>query len=166
MQINIRKAQKEDVAAMLGLVKELAEYERAPEAVINTEAMMMEDGFGPNAIFSAFVAETNNEIVGLALYYTAYSTWKGKIFFLDDIVVTERLRKAGIGKMLIDHVLREAELKGANQIRWQVLEWNEPAINFYKKVGAELDPEWVNCRMSKEEIAAYNSRNQKTEVRN
>lgn len=155
MEILIRKATANDVAHMLKLVKELAAYERAPEAVINTEAMMLEDGFGKDSIYKAFVAESNSEILGIALYYTAYSTWKGKILFLDDIVVTEKIRRSGIGKKLIDAVLKEANKTGVNQIRWQVLEWNEPAIAFYKSIGAELDPEWINCRMSKEEIQHY-----------
>ena len=155
MDIHIRKAVKEDVPAMLGLVKELAEYERSPQSVINTEQMLLEDGFGTNSIYRAFVAETDGTIVGLALYYTAYSTWKGKIFFLDDIVVTEKFRRYGIGKKLINHVLKAAHTAAVNQIRWQVLEWNTPAITFYKKIGAELDPEWINCRMSKEEIEGY-----------
>ncbi len=140
---------------MFRLVKELAEFERAPEAVVNTEQMLLEDGFGADAIYKAFVADADGAIVGMALYYTAYSTWKGKIFFLDDIVVTEQFRGFGVGKKLIDNVLNEAHRAGANQIRWQVLEWNTPAIEFYKKVGMELDPEWINCRMSKEEISNY-----------
>ena len=158
MEISIRKAVKEDVPAMFRLIKELAEYERAPEAVINTEQMLLEDGFGTNAIYKAFVAEADKKIVGLALYYTAYSTWKGKIYFLDDIVVTEQYRRHGVGKKLIDNVLKDAYENGTNQIRWQVLEWNTPAIEFYKKVGMELDPEWINCRMSKEGIEAYTKR--------
>ncbi|HRN93441.1 MAG TPA: GNAT family N-acetyltransferase [Chitinophagales bacterium] len=155
MDIKIRKANPNDVPAMLQLVKELAEFEREPEAVINTEAMMLEDGFGKNSIYSAFVAELNTKILGIALYYTAYSTWKGKILYLDDIVVTEKQRRSGIGKKLIDAVLREANTLGVNQIRWQVLEWNTPAIAFYKTLGVELDPQWINCRMSKEQIQNY-----------
>lgn len=155
MNFTIRKATENDVPAMLQLVKELAEFEREPEAVINTETMMREDGFGEQSIYRAFVAENQNEIVGIALYYTAYSTWKGKIVYLDDIVVTEKQRRSGIGKKLIDAVLKEANLCGANQIRWQVLEWNTSAIEFYKTLGVEFDPQWINCRMSKEQIQNY-----------
>lgn len=155
MKTIIRKATPNDVPAMLQLIKELAAYEREPEAVINSEAMMLEDGFGANAIYKAFVAETNSNIIGLALYYTAYSTWKGKILYLDDIVVTEKERRNGIGKKLIDALLMEAKQVGINQIRWQVLEWNTPAIEFYKKIGVEFDPQWINCRMSKEAINSY-----------
>ena len=157
MSFIIRKGTEADVSGMMRLVKELALYERAPEAVVNTEAMLLEDGFGKKSIYRVFVAEDagTNDIVGMALYYTAYSTWKGKIFFLDDLVVTERYRKFGIGKKLLDEVLKEANAMGVEQIRWQVLDWNEPAIAFYKKIGAELDPEWITCKMSKTEIAAY-----------
>ena len=154
-EVQIRKATTADVPAMFGLVKELALFERAPEAVITTEQQMLEDGFGSDSIYKAFVAEQDGKIVGLALYYTAYSTWKGKIFYLDDIVVTESHRRFGIGRRLINEVLKAAKQDGVNQIRWQVLEWNTPAIEFYKLLGAELDPEWINCRMSKEEIEAY-----------
>ncbi|MBK7148248.1 MAG: GNAT family N-acetyltransferase [Bacteroidetes bacterium] len=160
MSFIIRRGTETDISGMMCLVKELALFERAPEAVVNTEAMLLEDGFGKHSIYKVFVAEdvATNDIIGMALYYTAYSTWKGKIFFLDDLVVTERFRKFGIGKRLLDEVLREAHEAGVEQIRWQVLDWNEPAIAFYKKIGAELDPEWITCKMSKAEIAAYVSK--------
>ncbi len=160
MSFIIRRGTEADISGMMRLVKELALFERAPEAVVNTETMLREDGFGKHSIYKVFVAEdaANNDIIGMALYYTAYSTWKGKIFFLDDLVVTERFRKFGIGKRLLDEVLREAHEAGVEQIRWQVLDWNEPAIHFYKKIGAELDPEWITCKMSKAEIAAYVSK--------
>lgn len=154
--IEIRRGTPNDVPGILALIKELALYERAPEQVLNTEQLLLEDGFGPNSIYSVFVAEDEQQqIVGIALYYTAYSTWKGRIFYLDDIVVTERLRRAGLGRRLLNEVLREAAKAGVNQIRWQVLEWNEPAIAFYKKAGVQLDAEWINCKMSKEQIRDY-----------
>lgn len=142
---------------MFRLVKELAEFERAPEAVVNTETQMLEDGFGKEAIYRVFVAEdtVTNEVVGMALYYTAYSTWKGKMLFLDDLVVTEKYRRYGIGRKLINAFLNEARELGVNQVRWQVLNWNAPAIEFYKSLGAELDPEWITCKMSNQDIAAY-----------
>ncbi|HWB63215.1 MAG TPA: GNAT family N-acetyltransferase [Chitinophagales bacterium] len=157
MSFVFRKGDEKDVSGIFRLVKELAEFERAPEAVVNTEKMLLEDGFGKNSIYQVFVAEevATGDIIGMALYYTAYSTWKGKLIYLDDLVVTEKFRRYGIGKKLIDMVLQTAYDDGVNQIRWQVLEWNTPAIEFYKKIGAELDPEWINCRMSKQEIAAY-----------
>ena len=139
---------------MLGLVKELALYEKATEEVINSEAQMLEDGFGTTSIFRAFVAENqdSNEIAGMALYYTAYSTWKGKIFFLDDIVVKESYRQTGIGKKLITALIQDAKDNNIPQIRWQVLEWNTPAIKFYESIGAFIDKEWYTCKMSKEGI--------------
>jgi GNAT superfamily N-acetyltransferase len=155
MEAIVRKAQPDDVPAMLRLIKELAVYERAPHSVINTEERMLEDGFGKQAIYKALVAEKSCTIVGLALYYLAYSTWKGKIFYLDDLIVTEKERRKGIGKMLIEAVLNEAKQSSVNQIRWQVLEWNTPAIEFYKKMGVDFDSQWINCSMSKEAIHLY-----------
>jgi GNAT superfamily N-acetyltransferase len=153
-QLVIRRAERKDVAGMFALVQELALYEKAPEQVINTPAAMEEDGFGPNAIFKAFVAEDTQtaKLVGMALYYTAYSTWKGKIFFLDDIVVTESMRRHQVGGRLLHALLQEAMNLGIAQIRWQVLDWNTPAIRFYEKAGLEFDPEWINCRMSGAQI--------------
>ena len=157
MSFIIRHGDEKDIPGMFKLVKELAEFERAPEAVVNTEQMLREDGFGKHSIYKVFIAEevTTGDVIGMALYYTAYSTWKGKIFFLDDLIVTERFRKYGIGQKLLDEVLKAAHEAGVNQIRWQVLDWNTPAINFYKKIGAEVDPTWYDCKMSKEEISQY-----------
>lgn len=157
MSFIIRKGDKNDVTGMFRLVKELAEFEKAPEAVVNTEKMLFEDGFGKNPIYNVFVAEdvATNEIIGMALYYVAYSTWKGRIFFLDDLIVTESWRRFGIGAKLINEVLTAAKESGVEQIRWQVLDWNTPAIEFYKKIGAELDPEWITCKMTKAEITGY-----------
>jgi ribosomal protein S18 acetylase RimI-like enzyme len=154
MNYTIRKATPTDIPAMMGLVNELALYEKAPEEVINTEAKMFEDGFGAASIFKAFVAENKDskEIAGMALYYTAYSTWKGKIFFLDDIVVKESYRQTGIGKKLITALIQDAKDNDIPQIRWQVLEWNTPAIKFYESIGAFIDKEWYTCKMSKENI--------------
>lgn len=154
MNYTIRKATPTDIPAMLGLVKELALYEKALEEVVNTETKMLEDGFGEASIFSAFVAENEDtkEISGMALYYTAYSTWKGKIFFLDDIVVKESCRQSGIGKKLITALIQDAKDNNIPQIRWQVLEWNTPAIKFYESIGAFIDKEWYTCKMSKEDI--------------
>lgn len=160
MSFKIRKGVQEDVPAMMALVKELALFERAPEAVVNTEAMLLEDGFGENSIYKVFVAEEEDtkNIVGMALYYTAYSTWKGKIFFLDDLVVTASHRRFGLGRKLLTAVLKAAAEAKVEQIRWQVLDWNEPAILFYKSIGAELDAEWITCKMTKSEIAEYLSK--------
>src|SRR3954466_14994742 len=143
MSFIIRHGDKGDVPGIFRLVKELAEFERAPEAVINTEKMLLEDGFGKHSLYKVFVAEAydTKDIVGMALYYTAYSTWKGRILYLDDLVVTEASRRYGIGRKLINEVLKDALDSKVSQIRWQVLDWNTPAIEFYKSLGVEFDPE-------------------------
>lgn len=153
--MEIRQGNKQDVPGAFALIRELALYEKAPEEVDNTIESMIEDGFGDEPIFGFFVAEANQAIVGLALYYYRYSTWKGKCLYLEDIVVTESHRGRGIGKLLFDRIVtkvKEEKLKG---ISWQVLEWNEPAISFYKKLNAAMDGEWINCRMGKGEIERY-----------
>ncbi len=157
MSFIIRRGDVNDVPGMFRLVKELALFERAPEAVVNTEDKLREDGFGRNPIYKVFVAEAadTNEIIGMALYYTAYSTWKGRIFYLDDLIVTESYRRFGIGRKLLNEVLRDANEKGVTQIRWQVLDWNTPAIEFYRTIGAEFDKEWITCKMSDTEINTY-----------
>ena len=153
--INIRKGIIDDLPQVLGLIQELAEYERAPNEVTNTLEDMERDGFGENQIFKFFVAEGEEGIVGIALYYTAYSTWKGKTLYLEDLVVTERMRRSGVGRKLFDAVAQEAKETGVKRFRWQVLEWNEPAIAFYNKIGAELAGEWINCTMTEEQIRNY-----------
>lgn len=141
-----------------GLIKELAEYEKAPLEVTNTLEDMQRDGFGDEPIYKFFVAESDTEgVVGIALYYTAYSTWKGKMLFLEDLVVTERHRRSGIGRKLFNAVAAEARQTGAKRFKWQVLDWNEPAIAFYKKIGANLDGEWINCNMTEEQIKDYSA---------
>src|SRR5690606_5172808 len=142
---NIREGKKEDLPRVLELVKELAEYERAPEQVINTVEQMEIDGFGPQPIFGFFVAEGEKGIVGLSLYYWRYSTWKGKRLYLEDIIVTESERGKGIGKLLFDRTMQKALEENCTGMMWQVLDWNEPAINFYKKYGAKFDAGWLNC---------------------
>ncbi len=144
MEVNIRRAAKADCPRMLELVQELATYERAPDQVTVTLEHFEKSGFGEHPVYWAFVAEHNNEIVGFALYYIRYSTWKGQRMYLEDIVVTESWRGRKIGRMLFDRLIVEAREKGFGGMTWQVLEWNEPAINFYKKYNASLDPEWVN----------------------
>ncbi|MCP2043138.1 GNAT family N-acetyltransferase [Pontibacter sp. HSC-36F09] len=155
--INIRRGTIDDLPQVHALIKELAVYEKAPDEVTNTVQDMHWDGFGENPIFKFFVAETKEGIVGIALYYMAYSTWKGKMLFLEDLIVTERLRRGGIGKMLFNAVAREAKEIGAKRMKWQVLDWNEPAIAFYKKMGANLDGEWINCNFNEEQIKGYSA---------
>lgn len=142
--VKIRRAEKRDCPRLLELVKELAEYERAPTEVTVTLQHFEESGFGNNPVWWAFVAEEDGMIHGFALYYIRYSTWKGQAMYLEDIIVTEKMRGKQIGRMLLERLIEEAKEKGWKRIVWQVLEWNETAINFYKKYEAKFDPEWLN----------------------
>ena len=143
--IIIRKAVAADCPRLLELVQELAEYEKAPQEVTVTLEHFVESGFGANPVWWAFVAEVDGKVQGFALYYIRYSTWKGQRMYLEDILVTESMRGKGLGKLLFDQLIEEARERKLNGIVWQVLEWNEPAIKFYKKYDAAFDPEWVNC---------------------
>lgn len=153
----IRRGREADLPQVLTLIQELAEYEKAADQVTNTLADMQRDGFGREPIFGFFVALEVPEgpIVGIALYYTAYSTWKGRMLFLEDLVVTEPMRGTGLGRKLFEAVVAEARYSGAHRLKWQVLEWNEPAIGFYKKLGANLDPEWHNGNLTAEQIQDF-----------
>jgi GNAT superfamily N-acetyltransferase len=154
--ITIRRGTEADLPSVHALIVELAIYERAPDEVTNTLADMRRDGFGPAPIFNFFVAEAAEQgILGIALFYTAYSTWKGRMLFLEDLVVTEAARGTGIGRKLFDAVVAEARRTGAHRLKWQVLEWNEPAIGFYQRLGANLDPEWFNGNLTAEQLQAY-----------
>ncbi len=148
MDIIIRRAQKTDCVRLLELIQELAVYEKAPEEVTVTLAHFEESGFGQNPVWWCFVAEVNGVVVGMALYYIRYSTWKGQRMYLEDILVTEEMRGKKIGSMLFDQLIQEAKEKKLKGMNWQVLDWNEPAINFYKKYNASFDPEWVNCSIN------------------
>jgi GNAT superfamily N-acetyltransferase len=147
-QTVIRRAVKEDCARILELVKELAEYEKAPQEVTVTLEHFEDSGFGSKPVWWAFVAELNGKVEGFALYYIRFSTWKGQRMYLEDFLVTEKLRGQGIGKKLFDQLITEAKAKNLSGIVWQVLEWNEPAINFYKKYQASFDAEWINCAIN------------------
>jgi len=147
MNITIRRATKEDCPAMLELIRELAVYEKAPDEVTVDPKHFEESGFGENPVWWAFVAEIQTSdvpVVAFALYYIRYSTWKGQVMYLEDLLVTESMRGNGIGKMLLDRLIEEAREKGFKKVVWQVLDWNEPAINFYKKYNASFDGGWVN----------------------
>ncbi len=145
MNIVIRKAIAEDCPEMLRLIRELAEYEKAPDAVTVTLDHFRDSGFGPQPVWWAFVAETDGKMVGMALWYIRYSTWKGQRMYLEDIVVSEAWRCRGIGGRLMDALIAEAKTLGLSGITWQVLEWNDPAIQFYKKYEAQFDSEWINA---------------------
>jgi len=148
MNISIRKATANDIAAMMQLIKELALYERAPEQVTVTEEHFRQSLFGAHPVCWAFVAiNDKDEVIGIALYYIRYSTWKGQRMYLEDIIVTDACRGMGIGSMLMEALIAEAKGKGFSGILWQVLEWNAPAINFYKKYPVHFDPEWINVSM-------------------
>ncbi|WP_305982351.1 GNAT family N-acetyltransferase [Roseivirga thermotolerans] len=153
--MKIRKGVKSDLPSVLELIKELAVYEKALHEVEITLEQLEEDGFGEEPVFQFLVATENEEIVGLALYYFRYSTWKGKAIYLEDLVVKESHRGKGYGQKLLDAIVEEARQTGLKQVRWQVLDWNEPAINFYKKLGAHLDDEWINCTLTAKQIANY-----------
>lgn len=144
--MTIRNALAKDVAAIHSLIIELAVYEKEPNAVINTPENLQEDLFTHKRCF-AIVAEDEEQIIGFALYYFGYSTWKGCTLYLEDIFVQERARKKGVGQALFDEILKRAKMEKVKRMDWQVLTWNTPAINFYKKNKAFLDEDWINGRL-------------------
>src|SRR5688500_2064888 len=147
MSTIVRKAVKEDCERLLELVNELAEFEKAPQEVTVTLEHFIESGFGKQPVWWAFVVEVDGTVQGFALYYIRYSTWKGQRMYLEDLLVTEKMRCRGFGKLLFDRLIEEAKEKKLNGIVWQVLEWNDPAISFYKKYKASFDDEWINCSL-------------------
>ncbi|MDN3204263.1 GNAT family N-acetyltransferase [Algoriphagus sediminis] len=151
----LREGVKEDLPRVLELIKELAIYEKAPDEVDNTVELMEEQGFGKNPVFGFFVCEkeSTGEIIGTAIYYYRYSTWKGKRIYLEDLIVTEEERGQGAGKMLFDSIIQKGLEEGCSGMMWQVLDWNEPAINFYKKYyNATIDEQWFNCSLQDSEM--------------
>jgi GNAT superfamily N-acetyltransferase len=143
--IQIRRAEAADCPRILELVQELADYEKASSEVTVSQEHFSESGFGAHPVWWGFVAEAQGRIVAFALYYIRFSTWKGQAMYLEDILVTEEMRGKGIGKQLFNALIAEARQKGLKRICWQVLDWNEPAISFYKKYNASFDGEWINC---------------------
>ena len=148
MEVTIRRALKQDAQVMMQLVNELALYEKAPQEVTVDFDHFVESGFGNKPVWWAFVAEVDHRVVGFALYYIRYSTWKGQRLYLEDILVNEPFRRKGIGKLLFERLIREAKEKKLSGMVWQVLEWNQPAINFYKTYeGVSFDNQWGNCSL-------------------
>lgn len=143
-ELIIREAEAKDCPRLLELIQELAEYEREPDAVTVTLEHFIDSGFGAKPVWWAIVAEIDGIVVGFALYYIRYSTWKGQRMYLEDLLVTEEWRGKGIGKALLDRLIEIAKEKGFNGILWQVLDWNEPAIKFYERYNASFDGEWIN----------------------
>ncbi len=148
----IRQGIKEDLPRALELIRELAQFENASNEVINDVQLMEKDGFGSNPVFGFFVAQEDDLIVGISLYYYRYSTWKGRRLYLEDIIVTEAFRGRGIGKLLFERTMLKAVHDGCSGMAWQVLDWNEVAIKFYSSYVARLDGEWINCSLEKNEI--------------
>ena len=150
--MNIRVGKKEDMAAVLRLIQELAEFEKEPDAVLVTEEDLVRDGFGNQPLFHVFVAEIDLDIVGIALYYYRYSTWKGKIIHLEDLVVKNDMRGKGVGYALYSEIIRQAQKDQVKRIDWNVLDWNTPAIDFYEKTGAKVLKEWHVAQMDESGI--------------
>ncbi len=148
MNKSLRPATKADCPAMLELIHELALYEKAPEEVTISPGHFEESGFGIKPVWEAWVVEADGKVVGFALCYIRFSTWKGQRLYLEDLIVTENMRGQGFGKMLMDHLIVVCKERKYSGMVWQVLEWNEPAINFYKRYDAKFDGEWVNCTVS------------------
>lgn len=144
--ILIREAKPKDISAVLQLIRELADFEREPKAVVNTESELHQHIF-KDKICNAIVADDNNEIIGFALYYNSYSTWKGKCLYLEDLYVQEARRKHGVGALLFEKIISIAEYQKVRRLEWLVLDWNQPAIQFYKKYEANLDNSWLNGKI-------------------
>jgi GNAT superfamily N-acetyltransferase len=148
----IRKGNPQDMEAVLGLIQELAAFENEPEAVLITVDDLIRDGFGPVPLFHVFVAEVEEEIVGIALYYYRYSTWKGKTIHLEDLVIKEKMRGTGLGYALYSEIIKQGKKDKVRRIEWNVLDWNTPAINFYKNSGAKVLDDWKVAQMDEEAI--------------
>tara|TARA_B100001115_G_C15838678_1_gene419932 strand:+ start:2028 stop:2513 length:486 start_codon:yes stop_codon:yes gene_type:complete len=155
MTVNIRKGTRADLPVVLDLIKELAQYEKALNEVTITLKELEEDGFGEHPWYWFLVAEVNSQIVGMSFYFIRYSTWKGRFLFLEDFVVKESFRGKGVGSQLFEETVRIAQQMKVNGMIWQVLDWNVPAINFYKKYEAHLDNQWLNGKLVKKQIINF-----------
>lgn len=156
--MNIRKGEKNDMKAVLDLIQELAVFEKEPDAVVVTVADLERDGFGDHPLFYTFVAEVDGEIVGTALYYYRYSTWKGKTIHLEDLIVKEKMRGSGLGFALYSKIMEQGKADGVRRIEWNVLDWNTPAINFYLKSGARILEDWRVAQMDEQGINEFLSK--------
>lgn len=161
MKVKIRKAIFDDSEAILALIKELAVFEKEPDAVEVSLLDIQSDGFGENPKFHCFVAEVNERVVGMALFYPRYSTWKGPTFHLEDLIVTASMKGKGVGTKLYSAFIEYGQQKGVHRIEWSVLDWNEPAISFYKKSGARVLSDWFTVQMNKEQMNSYLLKNKK-----
>ena len=157
--MKIRKGKIEDMSAVLELIKELATFEKEPDAVVVTVADLERDGFGESPLFHTLIAEEKEEIVGMALYYYRYSTWKGKTIHLEDLIVKEEKRGCGLGFKLYSEVIAQGKWDGVRRIEWNVLDWNIPAIEFYKKSGAKVFKDWLVAQMDEKGIDAFLEKN-------
>lgn len=151
----IRKGTVQDMPAVLNLIKELALFEKEPDAVVVTVADLERDGFGESPLFNTFIAEFEGEIVGMALYYYRYSTWKGKTIHLEDLIVTDTMRGTGLGLALYTEIMAQGKKDGVRRVEWNVLDWNTPAIDFYKKSGAKVLDDWLVAQMDEKGIADF-----------
>ena len=151
----IRKGTPTDMPAVLSLIKELAVYEKEPDAVVVTVEDLIRDGFSPNPLFHCFVADVNDQIIGIALYYYRYSTWKGKTIHLEDLIVKEKKRGIGAGMALYKEVIKQGKKDGVRRIEWAVLDWNQNAIDFYVKTGAKVLSDWRLVQMDEQGMEAF-----------
>ncbi|MBA3985729.1 MAG: GNAT family N-acetyltransferase [Flavobacteriales bacterium] len=152
---NIRKAIKDDMPQVLDLIKELAVFEREPDAVVTTVKDLEKEGFGEYPLFTCFVTEVDDKIVGMALVYFRFSTWKGKTIHLEDLIVKEEMRGTGLGSALYAQVLKYAKSQGVRRVEWVVLDWNEGAIKFYERSGAKILNDWRTVHMDEDGITNF-----------
>ncbi len=153
--MNIRKAQETDLPVIIDLIRELAHFEKEPDAVEVTIEELHRDGFGSAPLFSIIVAEVNQEVVGMAFYYFRYSTWKGKTIHLEDLIVREKARGTGVGSALYSEIMKRGAEEGVRRIEWAVLDWNEDAIRFYEKSGANILKDWHLVQMDQQGIKNF-----------
>lgn len=155
MDFTIRRAKKEDMKQVLNLIKELAVFEKEPDAVEINETYLKEKGFGEHPSFQCFVAEVNEKVEGIALVYMRFSTWKGDVLHLEDLIVNQNMRGHGLGKALLDDVVKYGSQLGVKRICWEVLDWNTPAIDFYEKKGAKILRDWDVVHLDEQGIKNY-----------